>query len=322
MAARPGRRRQAIASRGSSAPGRVTPLGGAAVASFEASNEGAWCSCVWTVNRMTCGNGLGVACVADDENSRNASLAVEALACHGAEEAVTIARGVVRTFDTSSSRPLRGRAGVRRTACAAATSPLRSQAAARLRAAGHAPLPAAIVRPPLTLAANLWLAKLDAQVAEGARAATTADTYRQRLHSVILPAMGQWRLRECAVPRLDAFFTGLAATQGAQSRKTVRTVVSLILRLAVQHEAIVDNPVRHLDPMDPLSRWTTRPQSRISWSRSPRTCSGAGPVAERPDVPPDPSGSTSKRPRVSGRPQPRVHRSPGGLPAFQEDQGR
>jgi hypothetical protein len=56
-------------------------LGGAAVASFVASKEGAWCSCVWTVNRMTCGNGLGVACVADDENSRNASLAVEALAC-------------------------------------------------------------------------------------------------------------------------------------------------------------------------------------------------------------------------------------------------
>jgi hypothetical protein len=184
--------------------------------------------------------------------------------------------------------------------------------------------PANPLRPTDTFerAANLWLAKLDAQVAEGARAATTADTYRQRLHSVILPAMGQWRLRECAVPRLDAFFTGLAATQGAQSRKTVRTVVSLILRLAVQHEAIVDNPVRHLDPMDPLSRWTTRPQSRISWSRSPRTCSGAGPVAARPDVPPDTSGSTSKRPRVSGRPQPRVHRSPGGLPAFQEDQGR
>jgi hypothetical protein len=32
------------------------------------------------------------------------------------------------------------------------------------------------------------------------------------------------------------------------------------------------------------------------------------------------SGSTSKRPRVGGRPQPRVHRSPGGLPAL--DQGR
>ena len=85
-------------------------------------------------------------------------------------------------------------------------------------------------------------------------AATTADTYRQRLSSVVLPAMGQWRLRECTVPQLDAFFTDLASTQGPQSRKTVRTVVSLILRVAVQHEAIPDNPVRHLDPIEVGSR--------------------------------------------------------------------
>ena len=88
--------------------------------------------------------------------------------------------------------------------------------------------PAAPLRPHHTFerAAGVWLAKLDAQVAEGTRAATTADTYRQRLWSVILPAMGQWRLRECTVPQLDAFFTDLASTQGPQSRKTVRTVVS------------------------------------------------------------------------------------------------
>jgi integrase len=116
--------------------------------------------------------------------------------------------------------------------------------------------PAAPLRPHDTFerAADMWLAKLDAQVAEGARAVTTADTYRQRLRSVILPAMGQWRLQECTVPRLDTFFTGLSTTQGAQSRKTVRTVVSLILRVAVQHEALADNPVRHLDPIEAGSR--------------------------------------------------------------------
>ena len=105
-------------------------------------------------------------------------------------------------------------------------------------------------------AAELWLAKLDAQVADGARAVTTSDTYRQRLRSVILPAIGQWRLQECTVPNLDAFFTSLAKTQsqGAQSRKTIRTVVSLILRVAVQHEAMLDNPVRHLDPIEAGSR--------------------------------------------------------------------
>ncbi|HEY2766021.1 MAG TPA: site-specific integrase, partial [Pseudonocardiaceae bacterium] len=61
--------------------------------------------------------------------------------------------------------------------------------------------PAAPLRPEHTFerAAERWLAKLDAQVAEGTRKVTTADTYRQRLRSVILPAIGQWRLRECTV---------------------------------------------------------------------------------------------------------------------------
>ena len=38
--------------------------------------------------------------------------------------------------------------------------------------------------------------------------------------------------------------------KGPQSRKTVRTVMSLILGLAVRHEAIRDNPIRHLDPIE------------------------------------------------------------------------
>ena len=48
----------------------------------------------------------------------------------------------------------------------------------------------------------------------------------------------------------DRSISNVAPSQGAQSRKTVRTVVSLILRLAVQREAILDNPVRHLDPIE------------------------------------------------------------------------
>jgi integrase len=121
---------------------------------------------------------------------------------------------------------------------------------------GRTGAPAAPLRPHHTFerAAEVWLAKLDAQVTEGTRTATTADTYRQRLRSVVLPPMGQWRLRECTVPQLDAFFTDLAKSQGAQSRKTVRTVVSLILRVAVQQEAIRDNPVRHLDPIEASSQ--------------------------------------------------------------------
>ena len=52
---------------------------------------------------------------------------------------------------------------------------------------------AAPLRPEETFerASEIWLTKLDAQVRDGARAVTTADTYRQRLRAVILPAVGQ-----------------------------------------------------------------------------------------------------------------------------------
>ena len=115
---------------------------------------------------------------------------------------------------------------------------------------------AAPLRPDHTFerAAEIWLAKLDAQVRDGARAVTTADTYRQRLRAVVLPAVGQWRLYECTVPRFDAFFNTLPARHSPESRKTIRTVVSLVLRVAVQHEAMQDNPIRHLDPIEKGSR--------------------------------------------------------------------
>ncbi|MBW0101651.1 tyrosine-type recombinase/integrase [Pseudonocardia sp. KRD291] len=113
-------------------------------------------------------------------------------------------------------------------------------------------------------ATEIWLTKLDAQVRDGARAVTTADTYRQRLRAVILPAIGQWRLYECTVPRFDAFFNSLPARHSPESRKTIRTVVSLVLRVAVQHEAMADNPIRHLDPIE---RGPRRPRALTTMER-------------------------------------------------------
>nr|WP_145983300.1 hypothetical protein [Pseudonocardia sp. AL041005-10] len=133
----------------------------------------------------------------------------------------------------------------------AASRALQDEIRARTRSVVSAPL-----RPESRFeqAAELWLVKLDAQVADGARAVTTADLYRQRLRSIILPAVGQWRLYECTISRLDGFFASLSPRHGAESRKTVRTIVSLILRVAAQHEAIPDNPIRHLDPIEKGSR--------------------------------------------------------------------
>ncbi len=96
-------------------------------------------------------------------------------------------------------------------------------------------------------AAELWLVKVDAEVADDALADTTADRYRQRLDSIVLPAIGQLQLCECTVGRMDSFFARLAE-QGlsAETRRGVRTVVSGVLRQAVLHEALAANPLREL----------------------------------------------------------------------------
>jgi integrase len=96
-------------------------------------------------------------------------------------------------------------------------------------------------------AAALWLIKVDAWVKDGELADTTADRYRQRLDSIVLPALGQLQLSECTPGYMDAFFARLAEQNyAAETRRGVRTVVSGILRQAVLHEALPANPVREL----------------------------------------------------------------------------
>lgn len=41
---------------------------------------------------------------------------------------------------------------------------------------------------------------------------------------------------------MDTFFSWLPAKHSPESRKTIRTVVSLVLRVAVQHEALRTTP--------------------------------------------------------------------------------
>jgi len=106
-------------------------------------------------------------------------------------------------------------------------------------------------------AAELWLRKLEALVADGRRSATTLDLYRGQLRHVVLPALGQLRIAECTVGRLDVFFANLAATKtrygtpmSAKYRQSVKIVVRHVLQQAVKHGALPGNPVRDIDPIE------------------------------------------------------------------------
>lgn len=103
-------------------------------------------------------------------------------------------------------------------------------------------------------AAELWRAKIEARVAAGTMAATTADLYLGQLRSVVLPALGELRVREVTIGHLDMFFTELAGRVGRQGRplsapyrRSIRDVTKQVLDQAVKHEALPANPVDHID---------------------------------------------------------------------------
>jgi hypothetical protein len=102
-------------------------------------------------------------------------------------------------------------------------------------------------------AAGDWLAKITDR-----RAASTVETYSYWLDTLVLPRLGERRLSELTVARVEEFFSGLeresrAATlddgtvtemsrYSAGTRSTIRVVVSGILRQAVLAGAIPADP--------------------------------------------------------------------------------
>ncbi len=110
-------------------------------------------------------------------------------------------------------------------------------------------------------AASIWAAKIAER-----REDSTADTYRHWLDRLVLPKLGELRLYECDVARIDAFFTQLEKDRrtvrnedgttseklryAANTRRTIRTIVSGILQQAVLHQAIASNPVRELERIE------------------------------------------------------------------------
>ena len=91
-------------------------------------------------------------------------------------------------------------------------------------------------------AAEQWLSDV-----ERSRRATTIDNYRQRLESLVLPALGELQLREISVGRLDAFMAALHRRGlSVSTLRNVRTVVTGTLGTAARHGALRTNPARDM----------------------------------------------------------------------------
>jgi integrase len=77
--------------------------------------------------------------------------------------------------------------------------------------------------------------------------AGTYNTYRTAIEGKIKPGIGDLRLSEATVPRLDRFVKSLIATP-SQAR-TARTVLIAMFNLAVRQGAVARNPVKDTMPI-------------------------------------------------------------------------
>lgn len=105
----------------------------------------------------------------------------------------------------------------------------------------------------IAAAGQVWLDDIDRLVRLDERSPNTARVYRGNFELHIAPVIGQLRLREATVPRLDGFLHHLRDTRSAALTKTTRTVLSGLLGFAVRHGALPANPIREVSriPGDP-----------------------------------------------------------------------
>jgi hypothetical protein len=78
-------------------------------------------------------------------------------------------------------------------------------------------------------AAELWREGIEHQVMQGSRSPGTLETYERHLKGCVLPALGDLRLLEIAVPVLERFLRALSSSTGTATAKTARSVVSGVL---------------------------------------------------------------------------------------------
>lgn len=134
--------------------------------------------------------------------------------------------------------------------------------------ARHGPASGVSVDTRLRVMAEQWMDSVDRLVAQGARSPNTAQLYRLNLTTYVLPALGELRLGEVTVPRLEHFVQSIQLRQGTATAKVARTVMSGVLGLAVRQGAIFANPVRDLGRIVAPRRRPPRalsPDERRAW---------------------------------------------------------
>jgi integrase len=98
--------------------------------------------------------------------------------------------------------------------------------------------------------AAIWMAELESDADSDIRSWGTVGTYRNRLSTIILPAVGELRMREVSTPIFNTLCRDVLTRSSASSAKTVRAILSAVCAVAVRHGALAANPVREVGALE------------------------------------------------------------------------
>ncbi|WP_210479603.1 site-specific integrase [Naasia sp. SYSU D00948] len=98
---------------------------------------------------------------------------------------------------------------------------------------------------PVPTLARLWLeeVQMDPNLSEG-----TKETYERQLRTLLMPAFEHFTLREITVARVERFLKSQAAKSYARA-KLSKVMLNLLMKFAMRHEAIRNNPVAATTPL-------------------------------------------------------------------------
>ncbi len=105
-------------------------------------------------------------------------------------------------------------------------------------------------RTTFAVVAEHWYSHIKGVVETGRRSPTTLELYRRMLDLHVLPGVGQLRLSELTVARLDHFLHEKRRNTGFATAKACRSVASGVCAFAVRRDAMRSNPVRDVTPLE------------------------------------------------------------------------
>lgn len=91
--------------------------------------------------------------------------------------------------------------------------------------------------------ADVWLSEIAADLG---LSLTTKARYKTVAKTIVVPGLGGLRLYEVHLPAVDRFVGSVRANHGVATAKTARTVLSLMVGLAMRHGAMTSNPTREI----------------------------------------------------------------------------